>query len=31
MTSDNGYYMYYNKSLITEEEAESLESIIAAC
>ena len=31
MTSDNGYYMYYNKALITDEEAESLESIIAAC
>ena len=31
MTSDNGYYMYYNKALISEEEAESLESIIAAC
>ena len=31
MTSDNGYYMYYDKSIITEEEAESLEAIIAAC
>ena len=31
MTSDNGYYMYYNKSIITEEDAESLEKLIAAC
>ena len=31
MTSDNGYYMYYNTSVITAEEAESMESIIAAC
>ena len=31
MTSDNGYYMYYDKSIISEEDAESLESIIAAC
>ena len=31
MTSDNGYYMYYDKSIINEEEALSLEAIIAAC
>ncbi len=31
MTSDNGYYMYYNTSIISEEDAESLEAIIAAC
>ncbi len=31
MTSDNGYYMYYNKSIISEEDAESLEALIAAC
>ena len=31
MTSDNGYYMYYDKSIISEEDAESLEKIIAAC
>ncbi len=31
MTSDNGYYMYYNKSIISDEDAESLEKIIAAC
>ena len=31
MTSDNGYYLYYNTSIISAEEAESLEAIIAAC
>ena len=31
MTSDNGYYMYYNTSIISEEDAESMEKIIAAC
>ena len=31
MTSDNGYYMYYNTSIISPEDAESLEAIIAAC
>lgn len=31
LTSDNGYFMFYDKSIISEEEAESLESIIAAC
>ena len=31
MTSDNGYYMYYDKSVISEEDAESMEAIIAAC
>ncbi len=31
MTSDNGYYMYYDKSIISDEDAESLEAIIAAC
>ncbi len=31
LTSDNGYYMYYNKSLISEEDAKSMEKIIAAC
>lgn len=31
MTSDNGYYMYYNKSIISEEDAASLEKLIAAC
>ena len=31
LTSDNGYYMYYNTSLISEEDAESMEKIIAIC
>ena len=31
MTSDNGYFLYYDTSIISEEEADSLESIIAAC
>ena len=31
MTSDNGYYMYYDKSIITEEEALDLAKLIAAC
>ena len=31
MTSDNGYYMYYDKSIISEEDAGSMEKLIAAC
>ena len=31
LTSDNGYYMYYDKSIITEEEAKDLSKLIAAC
>ena len=31
LTSDNGYYMYYDTSIISAEEAESLEALIAAC
>ena len=31
MTSDNGYYMYYDTSIISAEEAESLEDLIKAC
>ncbi len=31
MTSDNGYYMYYDTSIISEEEAEDLAAIVAAC
>ncbi len=31
MTSDNGYYLYYDKSIISERDADSLEAIIAAC
>lgn len=29
--TDNGYFMYYDKSVITEEDSKSLEKIIAAC
>ena len=31
MTSDNGYYLYYDTSIISETDADSLEAIIAAC
>ena len=31
MTSDNGYYLYYDTSIISAEDAESLEAIIEAC
>ncbi len=31
MTSDNGYFLYYDTSIISEEDADSLEAIIAAC
>ena len=31
MTSDNGYFMYYDTSIINETDADSLEAIIAAC
>ena len=31
MTSDNGYYMYYDKSIITEEDAKDLSKLVAAC
>ena len=31
MTSDNGYFMYYDKSVIPEEHIDSLEAIIADC
>ena len=31
MTSDNGYYMYYDTSIISEEDAESLEKVIEIC
>lgn len=30
-TGDNGYIVYYNKSLISEEEVKSLESIMKVC
>ncbi len=31
LTSDNGYFMYYDKSVISEDQIDSLEEIIAAC
>ena len=31
LTSDNGYFMYYDKSVIPEEAVGSLEALIAAC
>ncbi len=31
MTSDNGYFMYYDTSIISEEDAEDMTKIIAAC
>ncbi len=31
MTADNGYFLYYDKSVITAEQAGSLDSILAAC
>lgn len=31
MTSDNGIFMYYDKSVVSETQAETLEGIIAAC
>ena len=29
--SDNGYFMFYNKSVVTDEQAAKLETIISAC
>ena len=29
--ADNGYFLYYDKSVVTEEQAATLEGIIAAC
>jgi len=31
LTSDNGYYMYYDKSIVNEANLDSLEAIIADC
>ena len=31
LTSDNGYFLYYDSSVISDEEAKTLEGIIAAC
>ncbi len=30
-TSDNGYFMYYDKSVVSEEQAKTLEGVLAAC
>jgi len=30
MTADNGYFLYYDKSVISEEDAKSLDSLLAA-
>jgi arabinogalactan oligomer/maltooligosaccharide transport system substrate-binding protein len=31
LTADNGFYMFYDKSLISEEDAESMEKLIEIC
>ncbi len=31
MTADNGYFMYYDKSVVKEESIDSLEAVIADC
>ena len=31
MTADNGYFLYYDKSVIPEEDVDSMEAIIADC
>ncbi len=31
MTSDNGYFLYYDTSIISEEDADDMSKIIAAC
>jgi len=31
LTADNGYYLYYNTSIISEEDAKDLAAIVAAC
>ncbi len=31
LTADNGYFMYYDKSVIPEEDVDSLEALIADC
>ena len=31
LTADNGYYMYYDKSVIPEEDVDSMEKLIADC
>ncbi len=31
MTADNGYFMYYDSSVVSEEQAKTLDGILAAC
>ena len=31
MTSDNGYYLYYDKSIVSDEAATTIEGIVGAC
>lgn len=31
ITSDNGYFLFYDKSIVSDEEAKTLEGIVAAC
>ena len=31
MTSDNGYFLFYDSSIVSDQEAQTLEGIIAAC
>ena len=31
MTSDNGFFLYYDSSVVSDEEAKTLEGIVAAC
>ena len=31
MTSDNGYYLYYDSSVVSDEQAKTLEGIVEAC
>lgn len=31
LTSDNGYFLFYDKSVVSDEQAKTLEGIIAAC
>lgn len=31
LTEDNGYFLYYNKNKITDQQAETVEGIISAC
>ena len=31
MTSDNGYYLYYDKRIVSDEQAKTFDGIIAAC